>query len=197
MGIDLGLIAIPLYKIIEKTTNASYYDDMWYEFEEPGLLEEDLLEAKANNNRSRVENLMDTIKDWHELLQTYPGKNPKPYRFFSRYRCYSTLGFLLSKHYNATGEPVFHFLNGGAFPALKGDYRAYLDIEEVLKISSILSTISFKQLQELYDYEEVLRNAYKPKGPELFHYIEEEYQELVSFFEHAAALKAYVRILYM
>lgn len=197
MGIDLRLTAVPHYEVIENAARHAYYDRVLSEIREPDGIDiaVELEWARETNRKDHEQELMASIKEAQELRQLYPGQDTKPYRFYSHGRGYSTLAFLLIKHCQATGAPVSNFFEGKwqncdtyNFPV------SYLDIENVLQTSHLLSATSFQQLWEQYDYEEVVKNAYKPKGPEAIDYLKEEYQDLVSFFEHAAAFKAYVII---
>jgi len=195
MALDLTLIAIPHYRTIEMLAADQYHEDILHGIHASRFMESELLTAKANNDTALEQELTHILAAVDGLRQTYPGQDPKPYRFDSRYRGYSTLKFLLQKHCKAMGEPVFHFFEGKRLPTISPYSQIhFLANEDVLRINGQLSAITFKQLLVQYDYEEVLNNAYKPKSPDQLHYLEEEYQELVSFFARAAALKAYVII---
>ncbi len=192
MAIDLRLIAVPHFEVIENAATHSYYEYVLRELRQPGCLEEELEWAREHNKDAAEQELLASIKEAHELIRYYPEQNTKPYQFHSRILGYSTLNFLLSKHCQSIGEPVLHFFEG---KWLTGSFDIpYIDVRDVLLISRLLSATSFQQLWEQYDYEDVKKNAYKPKGPEAFDDLKEEYQELASFYEHAAAFEAYVII---
>lgn len=195
MGVDLKLMAMPPNLTIEKFSTMEDYEDIlsgiWGSF----FMEDELLHARAEGNDAEEKKLMYILEIVYELRKAYPGQDPKPYLFDSYYRAYGTLNFLVSKHCKVVGKPFFHFFKGKHVTSVvPNNGIRYHESQDVARINGLLSGISFQELMEQYDYEEVSKNAYKAKSPDELHYVEKEYQELVLFFEQAAALNTYIVI---
>jgi hypothetical protein len=202
MGLDLTLISISnnaKFVLDKAKQNIKYAIDL-DKIQDTELLKLHLKMVQANPDGTPEGLLQELIEDSEKVLSYYPNKKIENYIFCSRTRGYDTLNYLLTHHLkdkqsNITPGDTKIFYGGTDIECSSQLPRfQYLDNVRTAEICDLLEPIDFSSLLEYYDYKVMETLVYKLTKPENIIHLEEEFEQLKTFYKEAKTLGAFVLI---
>lgn len=201
MGLDLTLIAVSdkARFILDKAKQNSKYAADFDKIQDPELLRLNLEMAQVAPDESSIEILKDLIEDSEKMLQFYPKRNPDKYIFRSLTRGYETLNYLLIYYLKSSQKDALS--NGKVFYGgtdincdMQFSHLRHIDNKQVSEICEILEPIAFSRLLEYYDFGKMDNSVYKLTKPERLKCLEEEFEQLKTFYINAKKLGSFVLV---